>query len=145
MTIDEIIKTFEEPFNVPDLAGSWYLVLEAYRQCGFELPLNGNGHRMSDDEIVQEFAWVHGQYRKFIGRTRSVLKTDDLMDYTKLDQLIEWMTEALAKDNDVPDNRKMLVYQVMKTQWLDSTISYLKWLSGEAAANNNDEGVEDEW
>lgn len=143
MTIDEIIKTFEEPFKVPDLSGSWHMVLDAYNQCGFIQPLEDNGHRMNDDEIVKEFGWVHGQYRKFIGTTRSKLRTQDKLDYTKLDQLIEYMQQQLAKDNDVPTTRQMLVYQVMKTQWLDSTINYLRWLQAEM--NNDDEELDEEW
>lgn len=118
MTNEELREELEEPFNVPDLAKLWPDILQQHINLGFSIPLtDGNkGNRLPDNEMLAEFQWIYGQYKKYIGTKRGPW----LSIAGNLVSLLEVIKDAIDKDSETPNTRQSLIYQTMRNQWLDN-------------------------
>lgn len=136
MDAQEFDELMEEPFRVPDLTQVWKQIRDTYEEFGFQFPLiNAQCERLSDEEMIKEFQWIYGQYRKYIG-TRRVpwlsLKHDPqaLMDQAK---------NALEKDSKTPVTRAEVIYQAMRNTWLQDLWNHIAWIY----ENNSEEGKDE--
>lgn len=110
---------------MPDLTQLWQSILETYRNFGFEIPLTDEkGSRMTDNQMVSEFQWIYGQYRKFIGKK----KIPWLSLANDLSSLLTEIKEDLKKDSKTPANRAEVIYQAMRNQWLQDTWNHVAWI-----------------
>lgn len=134
----EFDKIIEEPFNVPDLANMWEEILNVYKMMGFSIPLTDKerGTPLSDNDMIREFQWIYGQYKKFIGTKKSsILSTKDNLNKTLmvLENLIE-------KNSESPSDRPTIVYQLLKSRWLHMTWNHIAWMIEEIAREEDDNG-----
>lgn len=126
MDTKEYTQLVEEPFNVPDLAMLWSQILDLYKEMGFAIPLTDKekGTPLSDNEMIAEFQWIYGQYRKYVGTKRAQLLSmkDDLQ------KMLLNIERLLEKDSDTPSDRPTLVYQCFRNQWLLNTWNHIAWI-----------------
>lgn len=139
MNAEEYKQLVEEPFNVPDLAMLWPEILNTYKEMGFAVPLTDmeKGTPLSDNEMIREFQWIYGQYRKYIGtkRTQLLSMRDDL------DKMLMNIKQLIEKDSETPDERPKLIYQCFRNQWLLNTWNHIAWMI-EQQKEENDERSE---
>lgn len=139
MNVEEYKQLVEEPFNVPDLAMLWPEILNTYKEMGFAVPLTDmeKGTPLSDNEMIREFQWIYGQYRKYIGtkRTQLLSMRDDL------DKMLMNIKQLIEKDSETPDERPKLIYQCFRNQWLLNTWNHIAWMI-EQQKEENDERSE---
>lgn len=139
MNAEEYKQLVEEPFNVPDLAMLWPEILNTYKEMGFAVPLTDmeKSTPLSDNEMIQEFQWIYGQYRKYIGtkRTQLLSMRDDL------DKMLINIKQLIEKDSETPDERPKLIYQCFRNQWLLNTWNHIAWMI-EQQKEENDERSE---
>lgn len=121
--LDELIR---EPFNVPDLAQLWSEIHRYYIDMGFREPLTDmdTGAVLTDNQMIEEYQWIYGQYSKFIGTKREpwLSMSDDL------EALLENVKDAIERSSKTPSNRKELVYQTIRNQWLTNTWNHVAWI-----------------
>lgn len=126
MNAEEYKQLVEEPFNVPDLAMLWPEILNTYKEMGFAVPLTDKekGTPLSDNEMIAEFQWIYGQYRKYIGTKRTQLlgMRDDL------NKMLLNIKQLIEKDSETPSDRPMLIYQCFRNQWLLNTWNHIAWI-----------------
>lgn len=126
MNAEEYKQLVEEPFNVPDLAMLWPEILNTYKEMGFSVPLTDKekGTPLSDNEMIAEFQWIYGQYRKYIGTKRTQLlgMRDDL------NKMLLNIKQLIEKDSETPSDRPMLIYQCFRNQWLLNTWNHIAWI-----------------
>lgn len=116
----------EEPFKVPDLAIMWNDIMECHRNMGFQMPLTDKekGNVLTDNEVIKEFQWIYGQYRKYIGTRRGQL----LPMRGDLHKMLANIKDLIEKDSETPEDRTKLVYQTMRNQWLINTWNQVAWI-----------------
>ena len=119
-------RIVEEPFNVPDLADVWSKILELHREMGFQIPLTDKdkGTILSDNEMIAEFQWIYGQYKKYIGTKRTGL----LSCKYNLDEMLLNIKDLMEKSSETPVDRPTIIYQSMRNQWLIDTWNHIAWL-----------------
>ena len=136
MDAQEFDELMKEPFRVPDLTQVWRQILDLYRDFGFELPLlDAQCQRLSDEDMIKEFQWVYGQYRKFIGTHRAPWLS---LQYD-LDSLLFKIKEAIEKESKTPVSRAEVIYQAMRNAWLQDLWNHVAWVK-----ENKDEEGKDE-
>ena len=126
MEPEELKDLVEEPFKVPDLAQMWPDILRCHKEMGFQFPLTDKekGTVLTDNEMVSEFQWIYGQYRKYIGTKKGPwleLRGD-------LGKMLANIKAAIEKDSETPADRTTLVYQTMRNQWLVNTWNHIAWV-----------------
>lgn len=116
MEREELDELIEEPFKVPDLAQLWPEMLRHHTDMGFRIPLTDDekGGVLTDNEMIQEFQWIYGQYKKYIGTKKKAW----LAMKGELPKLIDTIKDTLEKESVTPKNRSELIYQTMRNQWL---------------------------
>lgn len=121
--LDELIR---EPFNVPDLAQLWPEIFQYYKDMGFRLPLTDmdTGAVLTDNQVIEEYQWIYGQYSKFIGTKREPW----LSMSSDLEVLLANVKDAIEKQSKTPANRRELVYQTLRNQWLLNTWNHVAWI-----------------
>lgn len=126
MNVQELNEHIEEPFKVPDLAELWPEILACHRNMGFSIPLTDKekGGLLTDNEMVSEFQWIYGQYKKYIGTK----KIPWLSMRDDLDRLLANIKDTIAKDSETPEDRTKLIYQTMRNEWLLKTWNHYAWL-----------------
>lgn len=130
-------RIVEEPFNVPDLAIVWSKILELHREMGFDLPLKDKdkGTPLSDNEMISEFQWIYGQYKKYIGT-----KKTGLLSYKyDLDSMLANLSDLMEKSSETPADRPTIIYQSLRNQWLMDTWNHIAWLKEQKEVEENDE------
>lgn len=136
MDAKEYKQLVEEPFNVPDLAMLWSEILNTYKEMGFAIPLTDKekGTPLSDNEMIAEFQWIYGQYRKYIGtkRTQLLSMKDDL------NKMLVNIKQLIEKDSETPADRPTLVYQCFRNQWLLNTWNHIAWIIEQKEEENNE-------
>lgn len=126
MDAKELDELLEEPFNVPDLAVLWPQILDCHKNMGFSIPLTDKekGGVLTDNEMVREFQWIYGQYRKYVGTKRLPL----LAMRNDLNKMLLNIQDLIDKDSETPEDRTKLVYQVMRNQWLQQLWNHVAWV-----------------
>lgn len=137
MEAGEFDALVEEPFNVPDLATMWPEIMECHRNMGFQFPLTDKekGNVMTDNEVIREFQWIYGQYRKYIGTKKSHL----LAMRGDLPKMLANIRDLIDRDSDTPEDRTKLVYQTMRNQWLVNTWNHMAWVLEQLQGEEDDE------
>lgn len=122
----DIPALVEEPFNVPDLAELWPEILQCHRNMGFQIPLTDKekGGVLTDNEMIREFQWIYGQYRKYIGTK----KNQFLSLRGNLREMLDAIKASLEKESETPTDRTTLVYQAMRNDWLNNTWNHIAWI-----------------
>lgn len=133
---EEFNELIEEPFKVPDLAMVWPNILEIHKEMGFSIPMTDpdKGTVMSDNEMIKEFQWIYGQYRKYIGRKKSEL----LSMKDNLDKMLMNILEMIEKDSESPSNRSTIIYQSLRNKWLLDTWNHVAWIIEQRKEEEND-------
>lgn len=136
MEAEEYRKFVEEPFNVPDLAMLWPDILNIHKEMGFAIPLTDKekGTPLSDNEMISEFQWIYGQYRKYIGTKRAQL----LSMSNDLERMLLNIEQLIEKDSDTPTDRPTLVYQSFRNQWLVNTWNHIAWMIEQQKEDEDD-------
>lgn len=131
--LDELIL---EPFNVPDLAQLWPEILKYHSDMGFRTPLTNSetGVVLTDSQMIEEYQWIYGQYRKYIGTKKGPW----LSMRDNLDKLLKNIKDAIESDSKTPANRKELVYQMMRNQWLTDTWNHFAWIMEQLMEEEDD-------
>lgn len=126
MDAQEFDELIEEPFKVPDLAELWPEILRHHKDMGFQIPLTDKekGGVLTDNEMVNEFQWIYGQYRKFIGTKRGpwLSMKGDLI------KLLANIEETIEKESETPSDRTKLVYQMLRNEWLHNIWNHVAWM-----------------
>lgn len=137
MGTEEFDELIEEPFKVPDLAIVWTIILNTYRDMGFTVPLTDKdkGTPMSDNEMIKEFQWIYGQYRKYIGTRKSIL----LPMKGNLDKMLVNIKSYLDKDSESPVDRPTIIYQAIRNKWLMDTLNHVAWIIEQQKEGSDDE------
>lgn len=137
MDAKELNEFIEEPFNVPDLAQLWPEILQQHKNMGFSLPLTDcdKGGVLTDNQMLSEFQWIYGQYRKYIGTKKGVW----LPMVSDLEKLLANIKNTVKKDSVTPKDRPELVYQTMRNQWLTNTWNHYAWLKEQLTENKEDD------
>ena len=122
----EYKQLVEEPFHVPDLAVLWQDILQLHKEMGFAVPLTDKekGTPLSDNEMIAEFQWIYGQYKKYIGTKKSQLLNmrDDLP------KMLLNIQSLMEKSSDTPVDRPTLIYQSFRNKWLIDTWNHIAWI-----------------
>lgn len=136
MDSKELDELFREPFNVPDLAQLWSRIHGYYKDMGFRMPLTDmeTGAVLTDNQMIDEYQWIYGQYRKFIGSH----KTPWLALTDNLESMLATIKDAIEKDSKTPANRKELVYQVLRNDWLNDTWNHMAWIQEQMLGEEDD-------
>lgn len=126
MRPEEFNELIEEPFKVPDLAMVWPSILEIHKDMGFSIPLTDpdKGTSMSDNEMISEFQWIYGQYKKYIGTRKNML----LPMKGDLDKMLMNIQDMIEKDSETPLDRRTIVYQTLRNKWLLDTWNHVAWV-----------------
>lgn len=126
MRAEEFDELIEEPFKVPDLATLWPRILDIHKEMGFSIPLTDKerGTPLSDNDMIEEFQWIYGQYKKYIGTKRSVL----LAMKGDLQKMLANISDMIAKQSETPADRPTIVYQTLRNQWLFDTWNHVAWI-----------------
>lgn len=126
MNAIELDEMLREPFNVPDLAQLWPEIHQYYKDMGFRMPLTDmdTGVVLTDNQVIEEYQWIYSQYSKFIGTKREPWLTIS----SDLNVLLENIKDAIEKSSKTPANRKELVYQTLRNQWLANTWNHVAWI-----------------
>lgn len=126
MRAEEFDELIEEPFKVPDLATLWSRILGIHKEMGFSIPLTDKerGTPLSDNDMIEEFQWIYGQYKKYIGTKRSVL----LAMKGDLQKMLANISDMIAKQSETPADRPTIVYQTLRNQWLFDTWNHVAWI-----------------
>lgn len=136
MEAKEFDELVEDPFNVPDLAMLWPDILRIHSEMGFAIPLTDQtrGTQLSDNDMIKEFQWIYGQYKKYIGTRRNgllALKSD-------LPKMARSIQDLINKDSETPTDRPTLIYQCLRNEWLVRTWNHIEWM---IQTMNGDEDV----
>lgn len=137
MDAKELDELIWEPFNVPDLAQLWPEMLRYHLDMGFRSPLTNSdtGSVLTDSEMIEEFQWIYGQYRKYIGTKKGPW----LSMQGDLEKLLANIKDAIEKESKTPANRKELIYQTMRNQWLNDTWNHYAWIIEQLTGEDEDE------
>ena len=84
--------------------------------------------------MIDEYQWIYGQYRKYIGTK----KIPWLSMRDDLDKLLLNIKDAIEKDSKTPANRKELVYQTMRNEWLRNTWNHYAWIKEQLMEEDED-------
>lgn len=124
MESDDIDVMLDVPFQVPDLVNMWPDILSKYKELGFQIPLTDKekGGPITDNEMISEFQWIYGQYRKYIGT-----KKGEVLGYRgNLNDMVSFIeNNMIGKSYETPDDRAKLIYQAMRNQWIMDLWSYI--------------------
>ena len=136
MDAKELDELLEEPFNVPDLAQLWPEILRYHTDMGFRMPITNmeTGTPLTDNQMIEEYQWIYSQYKKYIGTHR----VPWLSMRDNLEALLANIKEAIQKDSKTPENRKELVYQMMRNQWLTDTWNHFAWIIEQLTEEEDD-------
>lgn len=126
---DECLDTIKDEFRTPDLLDCWSILLQKYETMGFT-------DQLTDAQRIEEFSYIVDQYRKFIGA-----KEKPILSYSyDLNKMLYYVEELIEKTKDKSNERKVLVYYVLRNEWLihlrNLIYTAIEMLSAEKEMNN---------
>ena len=97
----------EGAFQMRSFRDMWSIIDQTYEQ----LKLGGE---LSDEERIAEYRYINEQLRKYIGS-----KHDQVVDHgADLDGMTAEVVELVSKGSEYDGERKTLVYNFLRDQWL---------------------------
>lgn len=132
MLDEKFEQIFDQTFQTPDLATMWPELSGWYKGLGFTDPI-------SDADRIEEFSWIMTQIRKYIGKKHDVLYEAKNKGPMYLEAEIE---DSIAKAKETAEDRKHLVYNMIRDEWLINLLNLVR----EQSADDREAGkdVEDE-
>ena len=114
-SITNIREWIDEETRHIDLVASWESLCDTYDALRFT-------DRLSDADRLEEYKWIVQQMNSFLTKTRSKLLTCKDME-----AMIEFLSKSFTPMGKVDlSNRKALVYQKLRQQWVRTEIMKLQ-------------------
>lgn len=112
LELDELIQN---EFVIPTFVDFWYNIDSKYQAMNFK-------DSLSDKERINEYKYVYEQYLKYIFKNQDTILNGE-KNYKRMLREAE---ELRKRTSDSATERKKLVYQSLRNEWLDNLIYYLK-------------------
>jgi hypothetical protein len=94
-------------FQMRSFRDMWSIIDQTYGQLGL-------GADMTDADRIAEYRYINEQLRKYIGS-----KQDQVLGHgADLDGMMAEVAELVSKGTEYGDERKVLVYNFLRDQWL---------------------------
>ena len=107
MAYKDEISDIRECFREVPLLGYWQGIKRVYELMGFNDP-------MTDSQLIDEYSYISEQMRKFVSK-----KYNEVMQYEDdLAAMSEKVEEIIGKVDESSKERKMLVYYMLRDDWL---------------------------
>lgn len=102
----DIKKDIALLFRARDFQAMWYNLSNWYKNLGFT-------DELTDAQRIEEYKWIVQQLRKYM-----FSKQDDIMSCDSVDEMLEKVQALISKASEYGDDRKTVVYNFMRDQWL---------------------------
>ena len=110
-------ETIESFFHMRDFRSMWDIIYNEYE-------MKHLGECIGDDEMIQEFQYITQQLRKYISNHQ-----DQIMDHgADLNGMIKEIENLLSNSTEYAKERKELVYNFLRDQWLVEIHDGIVWL-----------------
>lgn len=115
-----------------DVVASWESLCDTYDVLRFT-------DQLSDAERLEEFKWIVQQINSFLSKTRT-----KLLSCKDTEAMIEMLAKSISPSGKVDlAERKSLVYQKLRQQWMMTTIARLQMMRAEEEMTEMEE--QDGW
>ena len=125
---DEERQYVEGSFALTDFRSMFDIINNVYESLKFR-------DNITDSERISEYKYITQQLRKYIsGRYDTIAACGSDLNMM-LSTVERWLSDA----PEYGDDRKNLVYNFLRDQWLIETYNNIKWLMGKRAEESEDE------
>ena len=110
----EVLDSF---FMMKDFRSMWDIIYNEYETKHLDT-------WMYDDDMLKEFQYINQQLRKYISSHQ-----DQIMDHgSDFEAMLKEIEELLGTASEYADNRKELIYNFLRDQWLVELHDGIVWL-----------------
>lgn len=125
---DEERQYVEGSFALTDFRSMFDIINNVYESLKFH-------DNITDSERISEYKYITQQLRKYIsGRYDTIAACG-----SDLNMMLATVERWLADAPEYGDDRKNLVYNFLRDQWLIETYNNIKWLMDKRAEESEDE------
>jgi hypothetical protein len=125
---DEERQYVEGSFALTDFRSMFDIINNVYESLKFR-------DNITDSERISEYKYITQQLRKYIsGRYDTIAACGSDLNMM-LSTVERWLSDA----PEYGDDRKNLVYNFLRDQWLIETYNNIKWLMDKRAEESEDE------
>lgn len=125
---DEERQYVEGSFALTDFRSMFDIINNVYESLKFR-------DNITDSERISEYKYITQQLRKYIsGRYDTIAACG-----SDLNMMLATVERWLADAPEYGDDRKNLVYNFLRDQWLIETYNNIKWLMDKRAEESEDE------
>lgn len=110
---DELKSQLANCFRMYDLVSMWTTIRTEYETMGFT-------DQLSDKEKIEEYQWINTQLNRYISKHQSEMSKGNT-----LEEILDSIKSVIAKSTECTKDRKSLVYQNLRDDWLANTQHYV--------------------
>lgn len=118
-------KQIDNCFRMYDLVSMWTTIGNEYANMGFT-------DRLADKERIEEYQWINTQLNRYISKHQG-----EMTKGSTLEDILENIKATIAKTTECTKDRKSLVYQNLRDEWLAETQHFVWSLLQEVEEEEN--------